>query len=644
VRVEEAWIPMPDGVRLSATLYLPDDAGPHPVILEYLPYRKDDAMRARDHDLYSYMTRSGYVGARVDIRGTGRSEGVLPSFEYSDREHDDAEAVIGWLAAQPWSTGAVGMWGISWGGFNAIQMAMRPPAALKAIIALEASDDLFHDDVHYVDGLMHFDEYGLMIDALNPLPPAPDFPLDEETLAARFDREPWILQKMRHQRDGRFWRRASLRPGYDRLAIPAYVIGGWYDGYRDSVPRMLEGCRVPIRALVGPWDHSFPHRAGPGESIEWRADAVRWWDRWLRDERNGIEEEPRFAVFVRDHHPPGTDLKAIPGRWRLEEGWPPDRLEEWGLHLGDDHSLGTARGSGDHWLPYEPWIGMEAGTWWGDLQPDQSPLDERCLTYQTEPLEEALEILGMPRAELRSSVDAPLANWFARLCDVAPDGRATLVTGGGLSGAQRESRLDPSPLVPGEPYDLEVPMRFTSWVFPAGHRIRLAVSNSLFPMIWPTPHPMMMTLHLEGSRLVLPVMPPADLPSSTWEEPGPPERPEGVRFEGGILPLEWKTHREGSRHIAEADGEEKVIHPWGSEVFRERFRQEVDVEHPADATVHAVADTTLEQGGRTISLRTEIDINSDAVSYHTVVRRSLRGDGRTTRERTWSEASPRDHH
>lgn len=634
---------MPDGVRLSATLYLPDERGPHPVVLEYLPYRKDDAMRARDHDLYSYMTRAGYIGARVDIRATGRSEGVLPSFEYSEQEQDDAEAAIGWLAAQPWSTGAVGMWGISWGGFNAIQMGTRPPPALKAIIALHASDDLFHDDVHYVDGLMHFDEYELMIDALNPLPGASDFPLDEEILATRFDREPWILEKMRHQRDGTFWRRGSLRPDYERLAVPAFLIGGWYDGYRDSVPRVLEGCRVPRRAIVGPWDHSFPHRVSMGPAIEWRADAVRWWNRWLRHEPNGIEDEPPFAVYIRDHHPPGG-LEQIPGHWRLEPGWPPDGLEERALWLGLDRALQGAPSAGEHYLPYDPSIGIEGGGWWGDLLPDQSPLDARSLTYETEPLEEPLEILGMPQTELRSSVDAPIANWFARLCDVAPDGRATLVTGGGLSGAQRSSRLDPRPLEPREPYDLVVPMHFTSWVFPAGHRIRLSVSNALFPMIWPTPHRMTMTLHLEGSRLVLPATPPAELEKPTWEEPGPPERPEGVRVEGGVLPLTWRTRWEGTRYSAEAEGEEKVVMPWGSELFRERLRYEVDAERPADASVHGVVETSIELEGRTLRLDTELTVASDADSFRTVVRRHLQEGDRTIRERSWDEEVSRDHH
>src|SRR5215469_10591603 len=238
METREASIPMPDGVRLAATLFLPPDADAAavPVILEYLPYRKDDAMATRDYGLYGYLTSRGYAGARVDIRGTGNSEGNLPAGEYTEQEQADAETVIAWLASQPWCTGAVGMWGISWGGFNSIQVAMRRPAALKAIIAVDASDDLYHDDVHYIDGLAHLDEYAMMIDQLNALPPAPDYPLDEDILAARFDAAPWLLSWLGHQEDGPFWRRASLRPDYARLTLPAFLIGGWYDGYRDSIP------------------------------------------------------------------------------------------------------------------------------------------------------------------------------------------------------------------------------------------------------------------------------------------------------------------------------------------------------------------------------------------------------------------------
>ena len=334
-------IPMPDGVPLAVTLYLPPGTAttPVPALLEYLPYRKDDAMLARDYGLYAYMADSGYAGARVDIRGTGRSGGELPEGEYTEQEQLDAEAVIAWLASQPWCTGAVGMWGISWGGFNAIQVAMRRPPALRAIIAVDASDDLFHDDVHYIDGLLHIDEYALMIDHLNALPPAPGYPLDEEILSARFDSEPWLITWLGQQQDGPYWRRASLRPDYDRLTLPAFLIGGWYDGYRDSVPRMLAAAAGPVKALLGPWNHTFPHDAVPGPAIEWRAEAVRWWNHWLKGVDTGIMSGPPVTVYVQHWHAPDPGLTELPGRWRAETELPPERTRFEALYCQADGRL-----------------------------------------------------------------------------------------------------------------------------------------------------------------------------------------------------------------------------------------------------------------------------------------------------------------
>ena len=254
-KVEEEWIPMADGVRLAVNLLTNGgDWKTHhsPVILEYLPYRKDDWSIERDLGLHSYWVAQGYVVARVDIRGTGRSEGALPDREYSEQELRDGEAVIAWLAAQNWSNGNVGMMGISWGGFNSIQMAMRQPPALKAIVAVDATEDLFKDDIHFIDGLMHADEFELSMDLQTAMTRAPDFPIDEASLRARFDAKPWFPLYLQQQRGGSFWDRASLRPDYSRVKIPVFVIGGFYDGYRDNVPRMLEHLRGPRMGLIGP--------------------------------------------------------------------------------------------------------------------------------------------------------------------------------------------------------------------------------------------------------------------------------------------------------------------------------------------------------------------------------------------------------
>ena len=265
IRIDEAWIALPDGVRLSADLYMPDggNAGERfPVLLEYLPYRKAEG-RGRNYPLYSYFVQRGYVVAAVDIRGTGNSEGRLIPYEYSDIEHQDGEFVIDWLSRQNWSTGKVGMFGISWGGFNSIQMALRNPPALKAIIAVDATEDLYQEDVHFIDGIIHVDSWEMSQDLDNARPGAPGYVIDEAYFRDRFDTQPWMMTYKRQQRDGAFWDRASAKGRYADIRIPSLHIAGWYDGYRDSVPRMLANVKAPVKAIIGPWSHAWPHEPYP---------------------------------------------------------------------------------------------------------------------------------------------------------------------------------------------------------------------------------------------------------------------------------------------------------------------------------------------------------------------------------------------
>ena len=669
-----AQIPMPDGISLAATLYLPDDAdsAPVPALLEYLPYRKDDAMLARDYPLYADMTQRGYAGARVDIRGTGASGGELPAGEYTEAEQRDAEAVIGWLAAQPWCTGAVGMWGISWGGFNAIQVALRRPPALKAIIAVDASDDLFHDDVHYIDGLLHLDEYALMIDHLNALPPAPDFPLDEATLRRRADSEPWLLTWLGQQQDGPYWRRASLRPDYSRLTVPAFLVGGWLDGYRDSIPRMLAACPAPVRVLIGPWNHAFPHDAVPGPEIEWREQAARWWDHWLKGTDTGLMAEPPVTVYVRHWHQPGQELAEVPGRWRAEDALPPRRARWQAWFCGPERALSAGPPpAAEQRLRYVPSAGAEAGHWWGELTADQRGADAFSLLYDSPPLDAELEILGMPRVQIHGEADAAPLHWFARLSDVAPDGTVTLITGAGRPGPPDPLRDTPAPdaavstaSADGLPLELHV----TSWVFPRGHRIRLAISNAMWPMIWPTPYPATATLRLgpAATRLILPVVPAAEPagtatePSGTTAEPSgtpagsaapafaapaPAQPAPGVRSRGEILPVRWTFQRDdaGQASIWWRGGSGTEF-PWGRVTDEEYLRYEVHDDRPAQASARGEARTEIHLPGRLLVLTSVLDLSGDETSLSYQFRRELRRDGELIRERSWRRRFPRHGH
>ena len=381
---------MKDGVRLSVTLYMPDGgkAGEKfPAVLEYHPYRKDDATASRDYPIYSYFVRRGYVCARVDIRGFGASEGVPTDREYSEQEQLDGLQIIAWLAHQPWSNGNVGMMGISWSGFNSLQMAMRHAPELKAIIAVAATAELFHDDVHYMDGMAHVDEFELNMDMAPGMTGAPDYTLDEKVLGPRFDAPPWSLMYLKHQRDGTFWR-SPVRP-YSEIKIPCFIIGGLLDGYRDSVTDMLQQTKAPLKAIVGPWNHTFPHDAVPGPQIEWRNEAVRWWDYWLKGRDTGVLQDPKLVIYMQHWHPPDPNLTNVPGEWRREDGWPPRDVRETVFFPQPNHTLDKAAPQDDvHQLKYVPSVGVESGFWWGELLSDPRPVDAFSLVYDSAPLKD----------------------------------------------------------------------------------------------------------------------------------------------------------------------------------------------------------------------------------------------------------------
>jgi putative CocE/NonD family hydrolase len=651
------WIPMPDGIRLAVDLYQPTAAKKNerfPVLLEYLPYRKDESRR-RCYSLFSYFVERGYIVARVDIRGTGNSERHLIEYEYTDQEQEDGEAVIEWLAKQPFSTGKVGMFGISWGGFNSIHMAMRNPPALKAIIAIEATDDLYEDDVHFIDGVMHFDSYEVEQEVDNSVPGASEFVVDESFFANRFDTTPWMLVYKRQQRDGPFWDRASLNVDYSKIRIPTFVIGGWYDGYRDSVPRMLQHMTAPVKGLIGPWAHSFPNSGYPEPRMEWRHEAVRWFDHWLKGKKTGIMEEPKFAVYVRDWHPPGLTLNKAPGKWRWEEGWPLKRSRSLELNLHPDHRLRQSRlEAADHELKYIPSVGIEAGgsvMWWGDFMPDQRPTDEQSLVYDTEPLDEDTEILGFPQVVLNASASAPLADWFVRLSDVAPDGRVTQITGAGFNGAHRNSAIDPEPLVPGETYALSIEMHFTSWIFPKGHRIRLSVSNAQWPMFWPTPYPMTTNLKLGGespSRLLLPVVPFEPRPQPHFQLPAADPQL------AGYGPAESATvsgYAEFSDVIRDAETGTATVtltnsststYPWGKITNTEKLVHRTNDLDPAQSSFLGSYGITIELSDRAINVTGTVDFRSDAENFYFLYTKRILVNNALQHEQTWRETIPRD--
>jgi predicted acyl esterase len=519
-----------------------------------------------------------------------------------------------------------------------------------------ATEDLYQEDVHYMDGIIHTDSWMMSNDLYNAMPGAPEYRLDEDWLQNRFERKPSVFTYMREQRDGPFWDRASASDKYDQISVPGFYIGGWFDGYRNSLPRMLENVKAPVKAMIGPWDHYLPHSAWPAPQMEWRHEAVRWFDHWLKDVDTGILEEPRFAVYVRDWHPPGPGVEEIPGHWRWEEGWPIERSTSKTFYAESEHGLSpNPTAEATHSLSYKPSIGLEGGgpvMWWGSMPPDQQSMDDHCLVYDSQPLDAPLEILGFPQALLNVSTDVSRANWVVRISDIAPDGTVTQVGGAAFNGTHRKSARTPEDLVPGETFPLDIEMHFTSWVFPKGHRIRLAIGNAQWPMLWPTPYPMTTSLAIGGAggaRLVLPVVPPGERPGPSFKSPeAGSSLPEFGTVDAGNV--------SGYAEIRSIDRDENSgdalgvatnstsgRYPWGLEHFEERLEHRTSDLDPARTSVKGIYALVEELKDRTIRMEQEVEFKSDPDNFYMDFTRRLKVNGETVHEKNWKETFPRDY-
>ncbi|WP_372614594.1 CocE/NonD family hydrolase [Halomonas sp.] len=542
VQEEETWIPMADGTRLAARIWRPVDADRHPVpaILEYLPYRKRDLTAERDAQMHPYWAGHGYAGVRVDIRGTGESDGVITD-EYLPLELEDGLAILEWLEAQSWCTGEVGMIGISWGGFNGLQIAALRPPQLKAVITLCFTDDRYADDIHHMGGCLLGDNLSwasTMFDG-NACPPDPDLVGERwrEMWLERLDGSGlWLTQWLEHQRRDDYWKHGSVCEDYSAIQCPVYAVSGWADGYCNAVFRVLEGLSVPRKGLVGPWAHKYPHMGVPGPAIGFLQDSLRWWDQWLKGIDTGIMDEPMLRVWMQESVPPSARYEERPGRWIAEPEWPSPNILPTSFRLSEGHDLlPEAEGQDDEATldirsPLS--VGLYAGKWCSynappDLPHDQRDEDGGSLIFQTPRLETPMEICGQPMVELELEADQPVAMVALRLTDIAEDDKATRVSYGLLNLTHRDSDEFPEPLEPGKRYRVRIFLKHIAQQFAAGHAIRLALSTSYWPLAWPSPRPARLTILPSRCRLVLPVRAPrpeeeADLPAFGEPEGAPP--------------------------------------------------------------------------------------------------------------------------
>ena len=516
IETEHTWIPMADGVRLSARMFRPQDTAKAPAVLEYIPYRKRDAYRAHDTAWGHQLARHGIAYVRVDVRGSGDSEGVLTD-EYGIPELTDGAAIIAWIAAQPWCTGAVGMRGISWGGINTLQIAAMRPKALKAIMALGCSDNRYENDAHYVGGALGHTNLqwavGFKTVMAGPPDPAVVGPAWETMWRERLAATPDIMATwLNHQTFDAYWRRGSVALDWGSIAVPTYVVGGWQDTYSNPIGRLLEHLKVPRKGLIGPWGHTYPWTAEP-MGLDWVFEEVRWWSHWLKGEATGIMDGPTLRAFM----PYATWAQArpaeIPGRWIAEAHWPSQSISPHTLHLTAGGLAETQGPPATVTYRGDKIVGLTKPEWIDRPPIEQSLDDAKSLVFDTAPLASDLEILGYPTIQIRVGADTPVAKLAVRVCEVTPQGQSWLVSYGLKNLTHRHSSRTPEALAPGQLYDVAFPLFMTGHRFAAGNRIRVSISENLWPLAWPSPEIATLTIALDQSRLILPVRLPETHPA-----------------------------------------------------------------------------------------------------------------------------------
>jgi hypothetical protein len=628
--VDPVWIPLADGTRLAARVWLPAGGAPSPAILEAIPYRRRDGTLTADHGRYAWWAEQGFAGVRLDLRGTGDSGGTIED-EYLPTEQADIAEAIAWIAEQPWSNGRVGMIGYSWGGFNGLQVASHRPPALGAVVTINSTTRRFTDDCHYTGGRVNAHDmlsWATTMLAFDMRPPDPAIVGEgwreqwRERLAVG---PPMIERWLAHQDEDDYWRQGSVAFDWGAIACPVLAVGGWSDPYRNAVLELVERLEAPAFGLLGPWAHGYPHATDPGPAIDFLGECARFFGRYLRDDANGYDDTPRMRTYIQEYDTPAAYLAQRSGRFAALPGWPaagattltlgPDGLGSgaagpFGRRIGSDQATGLAAGN---WCPYG-----------GPSQPlDQRADDALSLVFDTPPLVEAIETFGFPTVRLRVTSDRPQAFVAARLCDVAPTGESLLVTRGILDLARRDGMDRAVPLEPGAVTQVELRLDAAGHRFAPGHRVRLALSPAYWPWIWPSPEPV--TLTISGGALELPATGGAE----DWE-PGPPEDPEQ-------LTAEWISASSMSRVVVDDTVAGRVVIRSQPDFLAGRQRvDELDLEiessgenvyaieraDPLTAEVYCTRSMALERPG--FAVRIEVDAHMRCTAQEFLVTTDLR--------------------
>ncbi|MCV6586000.1 MAG: CocE/NonD family hydrolase [Marinibacterium sp.] len=660
IEIPDQIIPLSDGTRLSARIWRPDDAGdsPVPVILEYLPYRKRDGTIARDALTHPWFAKRGYACLRVDIRGNGDSQGLM-SDEYTPQELSDAVEVINWAAAQPWCSGTVGMMGISWGGFNALQVAALRPEPLRAIITLCSTVDRFADDIHYKGGCLLNENlgWGATMWCYSSRPPDPALRPDwREMWLERLEHEPFLPALwLKHQRRDSYWQHGSVCEDFSAITAATLAVGGWGDAYKNAVPALVE--HLPgAKGIVGPWVHKYPHFAVPEPRIGFLQEALRWWDHWLGGQDTGVEDDPAYRAYVMDGVRPATWYSDRPGRWIAERDGATAHLPVQTLALGPgtlDAPGSQTRQPARFDIPVASpqSCGLAAGEycaiWLGPEMPgDQRGDDALSACFDSAPIGADLDIVGAPALRLRLRADQAQGQIAVRLNHLHGDGASTRITYGVLNLAHRDSHADPAPMPVGDEVEITVPLDHIAYRIPAGDRIRVAVSSAYWPLIWPAPQPV--TLTLTGGALDLPVR--ATAQGDEWQFP-PPDAEAALQTQvlrpgGNTRRVETDMGSGVVTLVIEDDfgkDEDPSTGITTGTIARERWS--IHPDDPLSARGRCHWSHEFERRADGIALRTETycEMSSDDAAFHLSWRLEAYEGDTLIHARDGSDSIPRDH-
>ncbi|HEV8340107.1 MAG TPA: CocE/NonD family hydrolase [bacterium] len=655
VNVQHLLIPTRGDIGLSANLFLPEGDRPVPCVVEYTPYRKDDLRgAARDFGSF-YFAERGIAAVQLDVRGTGNSDGfATDEYQYPQEQQDGFDA-LEWLARQPWCNGKTGLWGTSYAGFTALQIAQLQPPSLGAIAPIYATDDRYTDDMHFRGGALNgwsvIGSYALGMVTRNALPPYPDRTGDhwEVLWRQRLERnEPWLIRWLEEQVDGPYWR-STLARMYERVTVPMLLLGGWADFYVNASLRWMQQLRVPKKLIMGPWPHTPPDAATPGPQIDFLHEITRWWKQWLAGEETGVRDEPPITVYIQRYRRPDAPTDLAPGYWRFEEALPPERMRErtWFLAGG---ALDEAPPLEEHvsqraYVPYVGFADLGFGggrSGWGE----QGANEAFSMTFTSPPLARDTEILGFPRVLIYASTDAEAACFAVRLCDVAPDGASTLVCKGLLNATRRDGMDRADPLLPGKVYRLAFDLDAVSWIFPKEHRIRVAISGADFPEVWPSPHRSALRIHTAPSHpssLTLPVVTgERGVSAEPALRPPPPRR---SQFAHTVEPVKTSITYDVTSQtmIAGRELRETVRDPARETTVTSEHRtgMRVGAVDPAAAVATGWDRRTLRARDLTVECTAVAELRSDAGSFFLDLTLDVTRDGAPYSRRRWVRTIPR---